>query len=117
MADKGFNGTTVSFAGTGITPLISLNVEHTVTEADVGGAGDSATIIEPGVPVDKTVTVEVAGSATIEKGDKGAIAVVWNDNATTNFGDITAAMCVRVSDNGAEGDAITTTYVFKPSPA
>jgi hypothetical protein len=116
MADKGFNGSSsiVTFDGSDVDPLNSVDVEFSVGEADVGGAADTTEIVQPGIPIDKTVTVEIVGSTDIVKGDTGALVISWNDGKS--FGSLTNAIVSKITESGDEDGPITTSITFKPTP-
>jgi hypothetical protein len=106
-----FNGTTVTFDGSGITPLVGVSYSGTCSEVDVGGAGDASQLVEAGLK-DESVTVEAIGKSTILSGATGALVITWNvDGARFGFA---SAICTAVSDGGSYDGEITCSYTFRP---
>jgi len=114
MASDNFNKSTFSFGGSGVTPLRSINYDCTAAEIKVSGSADSRHTYLAGID-DETLTVEIVGSHTAQIGDKGNIAIAWNDGATR--GSINHCICVQNSITGSMDGEITSTLKFRPSIA
>ncbi len=111
MADAGFNGTTVTFAGTPITGLRSVRYQGTCARPSVTGAEAATRLHKAGLP-NRTVTVTIVGSTSIAKGDTGALAIAWNDGGTK--GSMAKAVVIKApSMSGALDGDNTTTIVFR----
>jgi hypothetical protein len=110
MANKGFNGTTVTFNGSGITGIVSVDASHE-GEVDVTASGDAAHFFEAGIPA-KSTKVEIIGNTTIAKGDTGALVVAWFDGGS--LGSITSATVVSVGPTGQLDGNTLTTIEFAP---
>lgn len=113
MADDGFNGSTLTFAAASVGPLRDVRFSEAGGKADVTGSADSLKTYEGGIP-DVSVSVTVVGGVTLSKGDKGAVAVTWNDGTSTP---ITNGMVDSVEMSGSMDSEILTTVTFVPSTA
>jgi hypothetical protein len=109
MADKGFNGTTVTFAGSGLTPLVSVRYQASAAKADVGGAADTDILYEL-ARVKRTTTVTIKGATTIADGATGALVVAHNDGGSK--GSIAAAIVTGTPVSGKLDGEITSTITF-----
>jgi len=114
MADDGFNASTISFAGTPLTPLRDIRFSEAGGKADVTGCADSIKTYEGGIP-DVSVSITIVGGTTIGKNDKGAIVTAWNDGGTG--GAIAAAIVDSVETSGSMDGEILSTITFVPSTA
>ena len=112
MSDA-FNGTTATFAvgavGEGIR---GVRYTESAATADVTGSADSEKTFEAGIP-DKEVTIDFVGTATQSVGDKGALAITWDD--ATTVGAIAAAVLTSINQGGSMDGEITGSATFKPS--
>lgn len=115
MATDAFNGTTATFAAVALGGgLRGVRFTESGGTPDVTGAEDSVKTVEAGVP-DQELVIDFVGTTTVGFGDKGAIAIVWDD-ATTG-GSIAAAICTSVNYGGVMDGEITGSATFKPSTA
>jgi hypothetical protein len=113
MADKGFNGTTVSVVGTSAVPLLDASNSSSGAKVQVSGSGDSQKEYVTGVP-DNVVTLTVAGCLDIDVGDTGATTVTWNDGTTDTY---TSSIVTDVNATGSEDSPITQDISVAPTPA
>ena len=129
MADKGFNGSTViwnsaAVGGSGVAfgPLLGCDDEVSGAEVQVTGAGDALHTNEVGID-DETVTVQFGGSPAqtddttpldVAAGQKGDLAVTWNDGAGTQ-GTLTNALLTNLEVSGALDGPITGSVTVRPS--
>ncbi len=113
MANDGFNGSTISFAGSGQTPLRDINYDASVAEVDVSGAGDTETTYVAG-QLNRTFTCQIVGGTTIAPGDKGTVAIVWYDGTSVS---ITNCCCFSVVTSGSKDSEMLTDLRFRPSIA
>jgi hypothetical protein len=114
--DKGFNGTTVTFANSPLTGLVSVRYTSTCAKADDGDAGDTEITYDLGRATRQTV-VTVKGATTLADGATGALAVVWNDAATSGAGSMTLAIVSGTPVTGKIDDVITSTITFVDADA
>jgi hypothetical protein len=109
-----FDGTTFTFAGGALTPLVSVRYSAEAAEVDVGGAADSTEVVAAGIK-NETLTVEVLGSPTLSIGATGACVVTWGGGAGPTDGGIADAILTKIAPGGGLDDKITTTYTFRPN--
>ncbi len=107
-----FNGTTVSFAASGLIPLLSLSYDATSAEVDVTGAGDSLHTFEPGIP-NETLVVELVGTSTKTVGDLGATVVTWGGVAGNTWGSWSSAVITKIEKTGRIDDKETYSITIK----
>lgn len=107
-----FNGTTVTFATTPMTNVLSVESEVT-GEVDVTASDDTTHLYEGAIP-EKTTTVEVRGTTALTIAATGALAVAWF--GTGSDGSITKAVITDIRPTGSLDNPISTTIVFKPTP-
>lgn len=110
MANKGFNGSTFSFASSVIGTLKGLTVDVKASEIDITAAGDSLHTYEVGLP-DTELSVEVIGGTILAIGTKGAVAVAWFDGTTT--GTLTKGVVTSANVKGSVDGEISATYKIK----
>ena len=114
MADNGFNGTTGTFDESALGDgLRGIRYSEAGADVDVSAAGDTQKTYEKGLP-DIEVNIDFVGITTISKGDKGAIAITWNDGSTDA---ITNAIVSSMNHGGAMDAELAGSAVFKPSTA
>lgn len=113
MADDGFNGSTLTFAAAAVGPIRDIRYSEAGGKADVTGSADALKTYETGIP-DVSVSVTVVGGVTVSKGDKGAVAVTFNDSTSTP---ITNGMVDSVETSGSMDSEILSTVTFVPSTA
>lgn len=111
-AELPFNGTTVSFAAAGQTPLNSVTVEEVVAEVQATGAADSGHLFLGGIPM-TTTTWEVVGDTTLTKGDTGALLVAWGGTSDAGIGDIASGIITKVEKTGGIDSPTMSTITCK----
>lgn len=115
MASDAFNGTTATFATAAVGEgLRGVRYTESAATADVTGSADAEKTHEAGIP-DKELTIDFVGTATQSVGDKGAIAITWDD--ATTVGSITNAVLTSINQGGTMDGEITGSATFKPSTA
>ena len=90
MANKGFNGTTISFpsTSTSIGALRGISYSESAAEVNVTGASDTVQTHVAGIPK-KDLTLDiVGGSTTLIAGSTGSMKVNWFDGKTTSLGKV-----------------------------
>lgn len=110
MANKGFNGTTVTFGGSAIGEPRSIDFSDEANEVDVTSLDNAIHAFVSGIP-SLECTVEVLGNPAIARGDTGALAIAWFHGGTDSIG---SAICTAKPASGSLDGEITTTYTFKP---
>lgn len=114
MADNGFNGTTATFAAAALGDGVrSVRYSEGGADVDVSAGGDTNKTYEAGL-TDIEVTIEFVGITTVSKGDKGAIAIAWNDGSSDA---ITNAICSSMNHGGNMDGELAGSATFKPSTA
>lgn len=113
MANEGFNGSTLSFAGSIVGPLVSIDYQETAAAIDVTGNTDALHNYVAGIP-DITITCEVVGVTTLVIGDLGILDVNWFDDETD---DVTSVVLVDVGRGGSLDDKLSSNLTFRPSSA
>ena len=109
MANKGFNGTTVTFSGLTLTSnLKSVKYGAKVKAVDVTASSDTEMKNVAGIK-SKTLTITTIGGLTDVVGSVGNLVANFFDNTSMT---ITNALCESVETDGAMDGAITTTYSF-----
>jgi hypothetical protein len=106
-----FNGSSISFNGTAMGGLISIQDPSTYEEIDVSAANQDA-IYEKG-QLKRAINVKCVGGAAGINGTKGSLSITWNDGSTSP--PITNALCSAQSPEGSKNNPISTTYKFVPS--
>lgn len=110
MANKGFNGSTVSFSNS-IAGLKSVSYQSQGAKVEVTGSDAAEKHFVAGIP-DNSLTVTMVGGAALAVGQIATLSVAWFDNTATNFGNATV---LSVGINGEEDGAITSTVTFAPA--
>jgi len=88
MANKGFNGTTVTFPSTASTlGLRGVSYTESAAEVNVTGASDSVQKHVAGIPK-KELSLDIVGGSTVTAGTTGSMTVNWNDGKTTTVGSV-----------------------------
>ena len=86
MADKGFNGSTVSFPSTASSiGLRGVSFSESAAEVNVGGSQDATQTHTAGIKK-QDVTVDLVGGSTITAGSTGTMTVTWKDGGSTALG-------------------------------
>lgn len=108
MANDGFNGTTVTFAGVTV-PLQSVNFNETGAKVDVTGSTSSQHEYVAGLS-DKDVDFTIVGVSTgATVGTTAALTIAWFDGTTQALGGFGV---VGRSISGSIDGAITTTITL-----
>lgn len=110
MANKGFNGSTISIAGSGQTPLRSIDYDDPDNAVDVSGCADASHGYVNGLP-DPQITFEVVGITTVEKGDTGSVSIAWFDGQNDS---ITSAIVTGVNKTGSLDSELLSTVTVRP---
>ena len=118
MADDGFNGSTITFAGATLGPLRSLEFSESGPKVNVTGSADSNTTYRAGIADPQLVATFVGGLPTtgLDIGDLAALTIAWNDGTA----DGTLAANAIVVDRGTSGSMdgeITSTVTFAQGQA
>lgn len=113
MADKGFNGTTITFPTAAIAELRSVSYSVGGATVDVGASDDTAALFVNGRD-DVEVTVEIVGGTTLSRGDTGAVTISWFDGTSDT---LTNAVITQVTVSGSMDGDITTSVSLKETPA
>lgn len=111
MADKGFNGSTISLGGNQV-PLRDINYDEAAAEVQVTGAADARHGYQAGIP-DPTATFSIVGGSTISVGDEGDVAIAWNDGTSDSLG--TGVVISRGTAGSLDGEILTNVTV-RPLP-
>lgn len=121
MADKGFDGSTVSWTPAGgslvtLTPLLRFQYDDSPAEVAVTGSADTERQVVAGRS-NETLTIEIAGSPhdTVICGNKGDTVVALNDAGA--LGTFTKGAITRLSCSGRRDDRITTSITIRQSVA
>lgn len=112
MANKGFNGSTVTFAGSIVGSLRGLSYSSKSVKRDVTGALDTDGTQVTGPP-QKTVIVDVVGG-TLPTATSGALTIAWNDGTT--LGTLAKAAVGDMDVKGSMNGEITGTIEFVNTP-
>lgn len=112
MANKGFNGSTVSFNSQSIGVLVGLTVDEKVAEVRVSSSGDSIHKYVAGIP-DPEVTVETIGGPPPAIGATGALAISWFDGSTAPT--ITNGVVTARTTKGTMDGEISGTIKIRPA--
>ncbi len=114
MATRIANGTTVTFGGTAIARVQSIDAPEGGQPIKVTSLDDASELYEDGKP-DPSVTIEALGPPAIARGSKGDLIVTWPDGS--HGGTIYNALCADVHRKGSVNNPHAITYVFKPGLA
>ena len=111
-AQNVFNGSTLTF-GSDVAAL--EDIEWSIGGQDVDIAGSDADQMEYGTGLDDVeVNFTVKGVTSISRGDTGDASVSWNAAEETGpCGDMSNAICTKVSVNGAKNGPITSKITLK----
>jgi len=112
MANKGFNGSTVTWpSGSAIGQLRGISFSETAAEVLVS----SSTAIQHAVVNGKkklSATIDLVGGSTVQPQDVGTLALTWFDGKTATIG---TAVCVGSDIKGSMDGEITTSLKFAKS--
>jgi hypothetical protein len=113
-----FNNSTISFNGTVLGGLLSIQDSSTNEEIDVSASNQDG-IYEAG-QLKRAITVKCVGGAaltcsTTTTANKGPLAITWHDGSTSPA--INNALLTQVSPEGSKNNPISTSYKFVPSTA
>ena len=108
---KTANGSTISFGGTPIGEVRSIDFSDDANAIDSTNFGDSFHVFETGIP-SVECTCEVMGNNTLTRGSTGAIAITWGD---TESDSITSALISSISKSGAIDDVAVSSITFVPA--
>ena len=111
MADKGFNGSTISFGGDQV-PLRDINYDEAAAEVQVTGAADARHGYEAGIP-DPTATFSIVGGSSVSVGDTGDVIIAWNDGTSDSLG--TSIITGRSTTGSLDGEILSNVTV-RPQP-
>ena len=116
MADKGFNGTSITLCGVTIDDAELLDVDYTKNgqKIKVSGAGAIKKLFEVGIPEEGCTVTIVGANPGPDYGDKGDTTVNWNDGTSTALGN---TVCDSIHISGAEDDKIQSVVTVCPTPA
>lgn len=110
MANDAFNGTTITFGGTAIDKVRSIDFTDEANEVDTTSLDDSTHAFVAGIK-SLECNVEVLGNPALSEGDTGAIVLTWFNGDSDSIG---SGICTSVSKSGTLDGEIATTYAFKP---
>jgi hypothetical protein len=111
-----FNGSTLSFDGSDIGALVDMEFSVGGQKVDVGSASDEAMLWGQGLD-DVEVTCTVKGTASLTRGDTGALSASWNtEDGGEDLPDLDNAMLNAVSTSGSKDTPITTKITFVQAP-
>ena len=112
MANKGFNGSTVTWpSGSAIGQLRGISFSESAAEVLVSGSTHAQHAVVAGIKK-LTATIDLVGSSTVQPADTGTLALTWNDGKTASIG---AAVCVGADIKGVMDGEITTSLTFAKS--
>jgi hypothetical protein len=108
MASDAFNGTTVTWPSTTTTigSLQSVNVSEDAAMAEVTSSTDTINKYEPG-SVEKVIEMSITGGTTTATGEKGALAVAFNDGSSASMNAVLRSKRTGGSRNGAIESSLT----------
>jgi hypothetical protein len=109
MANDGFNGSTVNFAGATIGSLRGLSVSKTGADIPVHGAGDTSAQSVIGIPKTE-ITLDLVGGPVGGPGSTGGLTIAWFDGAA--LGTLTNAIIVSVDIKGQMDGEISSSVKF-----
>ena len=114
MADPIFEGTTLSFSGTSVSNLVSLEYDNSPPEVPNCGSSDATETVLIGTGTESLIA-EVVGSPAIAGKAKGATVVSWTDGGT--LGTFTHSTVTAIENGGGYNGQITKKITFRPSNA
>jgi len=112
MANKGFNGSTLTFVGQAIGSLLGISYSKKWPRVNITCASDAVATEIPGIPVIE-VSCDIVGG-TLPSGASGALAASWFDG--TSSGTLTSAGLVGVDVKGSMDGEISGTLTFCNMP-
>lgn len=112
MANDGFNGSTINFAGSLVAPLRSIDYNDTVAKVKVSGASDNSHTYVGGLP-DRTISCEVVGAFTSNAGTINTLTINWFDGQNDALGN---ALITKNQRKGSMDGEITTSLEFVEAP-
>ena len=110
-ADLGFNGSSFTFAGSGLGTIISANYTASAAAIESVGANGSDNLYTPGIP-DESITITVLGNPGLVAKAVGATAMSWKDGGS--LGTWSHAKLMSTHPGGSLDGQVTTELVFKP---
>ncbi len=118
MANDGFNGSVLSFAGNALGSLRSVDVTVGGATVDISASGDGTggkTWVN-GLD-DVEIGVEFVGGMTtgVTRGAIGTLGVAWFDGSSTPS-TLTNAICTQITQRGSMDGEITANATFKKTP-
>ena len=108
MANKGFNGSTISVGNSAQTPLRRINFNNDCAKVKVSGGGDNGHTYIPGLP-DKSVECEIVGAGGPAEGASGTITIAWNDNTSESLSN--GVVVSRKTTGSLDGEILATVTV------
>ena len=112
MANRGFDGTTITFGGSAIARVTDIGFTDNGNPVDITSLDDAVHKFVNGIP-SMELTVTVVGVSTIVRGNTGAIVITWNDG-TSQTGGSNTFLCTNHEESGSLDDKITTALTFAP---
>lgn len=110
MANKGANGSTISFNSSDQTTIKSISFKEDGNAVDVTDLNDAYHKFVAGIPsIECTITV--VGNSTITIGSTGAIAIAWFDGTTDAM---SSALVTSIETSGELDGEISTSITFQP---
>jgi len=117
MANKGFNGTTVTFPSTSTVVGLLRGASYTESSAEVNvtGVADAAQSHVAGIPK-KELSLDLLGCSTaLTVGSTGSMKVNWFDGKTSNLGKV--VIISRDVKGQMDGEITTAVKVTKNTTA
>ena len=111
MANKGFNGTTFTFANVSYA-LTGIDLSVNGAKVDVTDTNSSSMLYQVGLP-DYELTVDVKGSVTPAVGATGAAALGWKDGTNSTLPSLFIVTNVKVG--GKLNAPIESSFSLAPS--
>jgi hypothetical protein len=108
MANKGFNGSTISIANSAQTPLRNINYNVTAAKVKVTGSGDNSHTYVSGLP-DVTVDFEIVGGGGPAEGSSGNCVIAWFDGTNASLTSVFVES--RKTSGALDGEILTTVTV------
>jgi len=114
MANKGFNGTTVTFPSTSasIGSLRGVSYSESAPEVNLTDSNDTVQTHTTGIPK-KELTLDLVGGSTITAGSTGSLEVKWFDGTTTSLGNV--AVVSKDTKGQMDGEITSSLKVTKAS--
>lgn len=107
------NGSSITFAGSAIGEVVSINYTENGADIQVTDLGDSNHAYEVGI-LDQECSIEINGDEATHAtfGDTGALSISWNSGGSSSMA---SAVVTSVDTSGSLDDKVTTTITFKPT--